>query len=129
MPRIQPESIFEHLSRDMVAHVPFVNGTVVVFVTDLPQMTVSITTEQMVRWGVDRRRPRRGRAGEPRGVRPELEIQVIESREGGRAVILSEQDGYDAARLLLGPLYEPPRAPPGGRLPMSPSPPGTCSWR
>ena len=35
MPRIQPESIFEHLSRDLVAHVPFVNNTVVVFVTDL----------------------------------------------------------------------------------------------
>lgn len=28
------------------------NGTVVVFVIDLPQVTVSVTTEQMVRWGV-----------------------------------------------------------------------------
>src|SRR5678815_3390498 len=50
MPRIQPESIFEHLSREMVAHVPFVNDTVIVFVIDLPQMTVSITTEQLIRW-------------------------------------------------------------------------------
>ena len=24
MPRIQPDSIFEHLAREMVAHVPFV---------------------------------------------------------------------------------------------------------
>src|SRR5690606_15382853 len=45
MPRIQPEKIFEHLNRELVGHVPFVNGTVVVFVIDLPQMTVSITTE------------------------------------------------------------------------------------
>jgi hypothetical protein len=50
MPRIQPESIFEQLDREQVAHIPFVNGTVVVFVIDLPQLTVSITTEQMIRW-------------------------------------------------------------------------------
>ena len=50
MPRIQPESIFEHLDRAQVAHIPFVNDTVIVFVIDLPQLTVSITTEQMVRW-------------------------------------------------------------------------------
>jgi hypothetical protein len=35
MPRIQPESIFEHLDREQVAHVPFVNNTVIVFVIDL----------------------------------------------------------------------------------------------
>ena len=29
MPRIQPVSIFSHLSREQVAHVPFVNGTAV----------------------------------------------------------------------------------------------------
>src|SRR6516162_10491569 len=40
MPRIQPETIFQHLSREMVAHVPYVNETAVVFVIDLPQMTV-----------------------------------------------------------------------------------------
>ena len=32
MPRIQPESIFRQLDREQVAHVPFVNGTVIVFV-------------------------------------------------------------------------------------------------
>ncbi|MFN9973638.1 MAG: hypothetical protein ACK58T_27480, partial [Phycisphaerae bacterium] len=52
MPRIQPVSIFRHLSREQVAHVPFVNNTVIVFVTDLPQMTVSLTTEQLIRWKV-----------------------------------------------------------------------------
>ena len=52
MPRIQPESIFQRLTRDLVAHVPYVNDTVVLFVIDLPHMTVSVTTEQMVRWGV-----------------------------------------------------------------------------
>ncbi|MCB9840306.1 MAG: DUF1444 family protein [Phycisphaeraceae bacterium] len=106
MPRIQPESIFEHLNRDLVAHVPFVNGTVVVFVTDLPQMTVSITTEQARQWSLsmdDLDELARENLGE---YSPELRFQVIESKEGGRAILLSEQDGYDAARLLLGGLWE-----------------------
>lgn len=106
MPRIQPESIFEHLNRDLVAHVPFVNGTVVVFVTDLPQMTVSITTEQARQWDLsmdDLDELARGNLGD---YAPELRFQVVESREGGRAIVLSEQDGYDAARLLLDGLWE-----------------------
>jgi hypothetical protein len=105
MPRIQPESIFEHLSRELVAHVPFVNNTVIVFVTDLPQMTVSITTEQMMRWGVDHDELDRAARANLEAYGPEPEFQVIESREGGKAVIVAEQDGYDAARLLLGDLY------------------------
>ena len=52
MPRIQPVSIFQHLDREQVAHMPFVNETVVVFVIDMPHMTVSITIEQVVRWGL-----------------------------------------------------------------------------
>lgn len=106
MPRIQPVSIFQHLSRELVAHIPFVNDTVIVFVTDLPHMTVSITTEQVMQWGLDLEDledlARRNLAA----YSAELELRVIESREGGRAVILAEQDGYDAARLLLSGLYD-----------------------
>jgi hypothetical protein len=36
---------------------------------------------------------------------PELSVQIVESREGGKAAIVSEQDGYDAARLLLTGLH------------------------
>lgn len=105
MPRIQPESIFNHLSREQVAYVPFVNGTVIVFVIDLPHMTVSVTTEQMIRWGVN--------ADDLEAVArknldtyvPELTVQLVESKEGGKAAIVSEQDGYDAARLLLSSLH------------------------
>lgn len=105
MPRIQPESIFNHLSREMVAHVPFVNDTVVVFVIDLPQMTVSITTEQIIRWGLspdDLEEIARKNLDQ---YAPSVEMQIVESKEGGRAAILSEQDGYDAARLLMSNLY------------------------
>lgn len=106
MPRIQPESIFEHLNKDLVAHVPFINGTVVVFVTDLPQMTVSITTEQARQWQLsmdDLDELSRQNLDE---YTPELKFQVVESKEGGRAIVLAEQDGYDAARLLLDGLWE-----------------------
>ena len=105
MPRIQPISIFNHLDEQMVAHVPFVNDTVVVFVTDLPQMTVSITTEQMLKWRVDIEEVEEMAIENLEQYTPELEIQFVESKEGGRAAIISEQDGYDAARLLLPNLY------------------------
>jgi hypothetical protein len=105
MPRIQPETIFEHLSREMVAHVPFVNDTVIVFVIDLPQMTVSITTEQLIRWRlVADEVDEMARANLDRYA-PQMELQIVESKEGGRAAIFSEQDGYDAARLLLTNLH------------------------
>ena len=114
MPRIQPESIFEHLNRELVAHVPYVNGTVVVFVTDLPNMTVSITTEQCVRWGVHPEDLEEIARQNLDRYAPELSIQIVESKEGGRAAIVSEQDGYDAARLLMTSLFDRLRPEMGG---------------
>lgn len=105
MPRIQPETIFNHLTREQVAYVPFVNGTVIVFVMDLPHMTVSITTEQMVRWGVTAEDLEEIARKNLDHYTPELSVQIVESKEGGRAAIVSEQDGYDAARLLLTSLH------------------------
>ncbi len=105
MPRIQPETIFQHLSREQVAHVPFVNGTVIVFVLDLPHMTVSVTTEQMIKWGVTAEDLEQMARQNLDSYVPELSVQLVESREGGKAAIVSEQDGYDAARLLLTSLH------------------------
>ncbi|XOV75423.1 MAG: DUF1444 family protein [Phycisphaerales bacterium] len=105
MPRIQPTSIFEHLSEELVAHVPFVNDTVIVFVIDLPNMTVSVTTEQMLRWGKtaeDLEEVARRNLDE---YAPALEFKSLESDEGGKAILLSIQDGYDASRLLLSSLF------------------------
>ena len=105
MPRIQPVKIFEHLDREQVAHVPFVNDTVIVFVIDMPQMTVSITVEQLLCWGLDSddldviARENLARYA------PDLQIQIVDSSEGGRAAIVARQDGYDAARLLLDSLH------------------------
>lgn len=105
MPRIQPETIFEHLSRELVAHVPFVNGTVIVFVMDMPSMTVSITTEQVIRWGVTMDELESIARENIDAYAPEIDMQFVESKEGGQAAIISEQDGYDAARLMMTDLY------------------------
>jgi len=105
MPRIQPESLFEHLNREMVAHVPYVNETVIVFVTDLPHMTVSITMEQLVRWRLDPEEAEQIARENLDRYAPDVEIQLVESKEGGHAAIISEQDGYDAARLLMSGLF------------------------
>ncbi|MEY2713690.1 MAG: hypothetical protein RIT24_33 [Planctomycetota bacterium] len=105
MPRIQPESIFEQLDRELVAHVPFVNGTVVVFVIDLPQLTVSITTEQMLRWGLQSDDLDAISRENLARYAPDLEVRLIDSHDGGRAAIVAQQDGYDAARLLLSTLH------------------------
>jgi len=106
MPRIHPESIFERLDRELVAHVPFVNGTVIVFVLDLPQMTVSVTSEQAIRWGVSADELEQIARGNLRETTPELEVRLVESKEGGRAALFSHHDGYDAARILLGGLFQ-----------------------
>jgi uncharacterized protein YtpQ (UPF0354 family) len=106
MPRIQPETIFEGVSRETIAHMPWVNGTVVVFVLDMPEMTVSISTEQMVRWGVSVDELESVARTNLSAHTPELQAQVITSHDGGRAALLSLKDGYDAARLLLTKLHD-----------------------
>ncbi|MCH8164868.1 MAG: DUF1444 family protein [Planctomycetes bacterium] len=106
MPRIQPLTIFEHLDQEQVAHVPFVNDTVVVFVLDMPQMTVSITVEQMLRWGLQVDDLDTISRENLDSYAPDLQIQLVDSSEGGRAAIVSQQDGYDAARLLLASLHD-----------------------
>ncbi len=105
MPRIQPISIFEHFTEEMVAHVPYVNDTVIVFVIDMPQMTVNITTEQLVKWGVSIDEIHEIALKNLGEYVPDLEMKIIESAEGGKAVILEKRDGYDAARLCLSGLY------------------------
>ena len=105
MPRIQPSSIFDQLDREQVAHAPFVNDTVIVYVIDMPRMTVSITVEQMIRWGLgidDLDRIARGNLAR---YDQNLLVRMIESKDGGRAAIMALQDGYDAARLLLSSLH------------------------
>ena len=106
MPRIQPESIFAHLDREQVAHQPFVNDTVIVYVIDMPRMTVSLTIEQLIQWGTSIDEVDHIARGNLQKYDPHLEIQIVDANDGGRAAIMASQDGYDAARLLLTSLHE-----------------------
>ena len=105
MPRIQPLKVFQHLDRTQVAHVPYVNDTVIVFVLDMPHMTVSLTIEQLMKWGLDVDDVDLIARENLTRYAPDLEIQLVDSSEGGRAAIVARQDGYDAARLLLDTLH------------------------
>ncbi|MCH8343981.1 MAG: DUF1444 family protein [Planctomycetes bacterium] len=104
-PRIQPVTIFEHLDKEQVAHIPYVNNTVIVFVIDMPQITVTVTIEQTLRWGVQAEDlDVIARENLARYI-PDLQMQLVDSIEGGRAAIVAAQDGYDAARLLVNSLH------------------------
>ena len=105
MPRIHHNSIFERLERELVAHIPFVNETAVLFVIDLPHMTVSITTEQMIKWGIDADTLDDVARKNLAAISDTMDIRLVESKEGGRAAVLSHRDGYDASRLLLPNLH------------------------
>ncbi len=105
MPRIQPNSLFEHLDRTQVAHTPWVNDTSIVYVIDLPRMTVSITLEQVVQWGLDIEQVEWQARHNISRYAPSVEVKLVESSDGGRVAILSCQDGYDAARLLMDSLH------------------------
>ena len=105
MPRIQPSSIFEQLDAEQVAYSPFVNDTVILYVIDMPRMTVSITIEQMLRWGIDIDEIDRIARENLAQYEPDLKLQIVQGDNGGRAAIFNVQDGYDAARLLLDSLW------------------------
>ncbi len=105
MPRIQPASIFEHLDRELVVHQPFVNDTVLLYVIDMPYVTVSITVEQMIKWGMDADGIDQLARENLKTFSPQLAVRFIEPKDGGRAAIFLEHDGYDASRLLLENLH------------------------
>jgi len=105
MPRIQPVSIFEQLDRSQVAFQPFVNDTAILYVTDMPRMTVSITIEQMLRWGIHIDELDSIARSNLASYHSDLKLQIVDARDGGRVAIFNMQDGYDAARLLLESLW------------------------
>jgi uncharacterized protein YtpQ (UPF0354 family) len=72
----------------------------------MPHSTVSITIEQVVRWGLQSEDLERIARENLARYTPNLSVQLIDSTEGGRAAIVSAQDGYDAARLLLDTLHQ-----------------------
>lgn len=104
MPRIQPISIFDELRKDNVAHVPFVNDTAIIIVVDFPDMTMSVTSDQLDNLGIDVYEAEEIARNNLLKLRNKPEI--IESKCGSLSIIFSERDGYDSSRLLLPSLYD-----------------------
>ncbi len=100
MPRIQPNKIFNNLDKNQVAHIPWVNDTSILFVRDLPKMTLSLTTENLIKWQVSIEDIE---ALAMKNLREygDFEIKFLEPKKGGRVALIDKQDGYDAARLLM----------------------------
>ncbi len=107
MPRIKPRSMFDHVDKNKVAYIPFVNNTVIVFVMDYPQSTVSITQETMRLWGVTLEDLDEIARKNLTKYAPALMTRILGSKEyeEGRVATLAEEDGYDASRLLMPTLH------------------------
>lgn len=105
MPRIQTEGFVASRHTQLVAHQPFVNGTAIVFVIDLPDADCLITTEQLIRWGIDIEELDRLARENLAGYQPHIEMRVF-GGDDGAAVMFNMGDTYDASRLLLYRLHE-----------------------
>mgnify|MGYP001276228033 CR=1 FL=1 len=101
MPRIQPNTIFNHLESELVAHMPFVNDTSILYVLDMPRMTVSITTEQMLKWGLEIDDLDRIARVNLAAYHSNLKLQIVEADDGGRAAIFNVQDVILIINIIL----------------------------
>lgn len=96
-PRLQPESF---LAKQQIVQRPFVNGTCVTFVRDLPEAMVPLTHDQLSGWGVDIEDCERVAISNMRRL-CDRDMQIVGSREGGVAAVVTATDSYSASRLLL----------------------------
>ena len=103
MPRIQPESIFQRLSR---AGRTFPRQRHRHRLRDRPAPRHRQRDDRATRpLGRVRRGPRRDSRKNLRTFTPAA-YRLIEHETGGKAAVIAEQDGYDAARLLLNDLHK-----------------------
>ena len=105
LPRIQSADFFEHRRPDFFAAQPFVNETVILYMIDFNGAVAPLTTEQLIRWGVDLETIDELARENLAAAQPDLELQLFRGDEGAAAALFNTGDGYDAARLLLGELY------------------------
>lgn len=105
MPRIQPNTVWNSLDPNMAAHTPWVNDCSIMYVIDYPDMTVSITTDQMRKWKMTEE-------DFFHIAKDNLEQQTVyeENIRVSRAdrtvfMIYQSQDGYDSSRILLDSLW------------------------
>ncbi len=105
LPRIQTENSLRGHQREFVAHQPFVNDTLILYVVELDQASAALSMEQLIRWGVSVDELDRMARDNLARSRPTLEVE-LSRRPDGTIATLETGDGYESSRLLLGQLYE-----------------------
>jgi len=106
MPRIHHEKIFQKLDRDMLAYVPFVNDTVIVFVQDLKSMIATLKMEDVKKWGITLETLEDTARANLDARSSDLEVTLAKGHDDKQVAVFAQQDGYDSARLLLLDLHE-----------------------
>lgn len=105
MPRIQHNSIFDYLDRESVAHRPFVNNSSIIYVFNRPNSTQSLTNEWLTQRKVNIDNLEQIAQENLVDYAPDLQMELSEINSRDKVVILSQNDGYDSARLLLPDLH------------------------
>lgn len=103
-PQIHPLSFFRDRRADLYACQPFVNDTLVLYMIDFDGACVPVSTEQLVRWGIDVDDLDELARQNLSAHRPRLRLALHES-DRGTAAVINTGDGYDASRLLLEQLH------------------------
>jgi hypothetical protein len=114
LPRLSPlEAIAGSTSNNPLACLPYVNDTVILYAVDIGGASVTLTLEQLIRWGIDVEEIDKLSRENLASHEPKLELRTFQ-QDDAHAAIFNTGDGYDASRLLLQELH-PQLAPDLGR--------------
>lgn len=105
-PRVFPLSRLEHLDKARVVRVDYSNKCFVGFVRDHPKGTISLTTDRLKQWNLSIESLEQLALENLSRKTDNVNIEFVESEEGGKAAIIAPKDGLAAARLLLPRLHE-----------------------
>jgi len=104
MPQIRSLDRLRGTRPGFIAAQPFINDTVILYMIDINGAATPLSTEQLIRWGVDVDQIDLIARQNLAAFRPELELQLFRSDDAS-AALFNTGDGYDASRLLLEQLY------------------------
>lgn len=104
LPQIRPLERLRGMRPGFMASQPFINDTVILYMIDMKDAATPLSTEQLIKWGVDVDEIDRIARNNLASYQPELELQLFRSDDAS-AALFNTGDGYDASRLLLDQLY------------------------
>lgn len=103
-PQIRSLEKMRHTSPDQIVAQPFINDTFIIYMIDLKDTAGPVSTEQLIKWGVDADDLDHIARQNLAQCQPGLELQLFKN-DDTTAALFNTGDGYDASRLLLDQLY------------------------